>query len=51
MREHIEEIDTLLEMSARQVMKTLKKAGCEVIRQKGSHAQVRCPVIQDNLLP
>jgi len=43
MREHIDNLDTMLETTAREVMKTLRKAGCETVRQKGSHAQVRCP--------
>lgn len=29
--------------SAREVRKALRKAGCEEIRQKGSHVQVQCP--------
>jgi predicted RNA binding protein YcfA (HicA-like mRNA interferase family) len=31
------------EMSARQVRKVLRKAGCSELRQKGSHVQVTCP--------
>lgn len=32
----------LTEMSAKDVRKTLKKKGCEELRQTGSHLQVKC---------
>lgn len=31
------------EMTAREVRKKLRKAGCKELRQKGSHVQVKCP--------
>lgn len=44
MSDIVERIDDLLsEMSARKVMKVLKKKGCKTLRQKGSHIQVQCP--------
>jgi len=39
------------EMSARQVRKKLKKAGCKEVRQKGSHLQVVCPVNRKGTVP
>jgi len=39
------------EMSARQVLKKLRSAGCEVVRQKGSHAQVKCPPNNQTTVP
>lgn len=43
MRECIDELDDLLEMTSRAVRKKLRQAGCKEIRQKGSHVQVQCP--------
>ena len=39
------------EMSAREVRKKLRKAGCKEIRQKGSHVQVVCPVNRQSTVP
>jgi predicted RNA binding protein YcfA (HicA-like mRNA interferase family) len=33
----------IFEMSARDVRKKLRRAGCIELRQKGSHVQVSCP--------
>lgn len=32
----------ILEMSAREVRKALRRRGCKELRQKGSHLQVQC---------
>jgi len=34
--------DALTEMSAKEVRKALRKKGCEELRQKGSHLQIKC---------
>jgi predicted RNA binding protein YcfA (HicA-like mRNA interferase family) len=39
------------EMSAREVRKKLRKAGCKELRQKGSHVQVMCPVNRQSTVP
>lgn len=44
-----DEVDSLVEMSARQVMKKLRKAGCVELRQKGSHVQVKCGTRQSTV--
>jgi predicted RNA binding protein YcfA (HicA-like mRNA interferase family) len=39
------------EMSARDVRKKLRKAGCREVRQKGSHVQVVCPPNRQSTVP
>lgn len=39
------------EISSRQVRKNLRKAGCEEIRQTGSHVQVKCPSGKQTTVP
>jgi predicted RNA binding protein YcfA (HicA-like mRNA interferase family) len=39
------------EMSARDVRKKLRKAGCRELRQKGSHVQVMCPPDRQSTVP
>jgi predicted RNA binding protein YcfA (HicA-like mRNA interferase family) len=41
----------IYEMSAREVRKKLRKAGCKELRQKGSHVQVMCPVNRQSTVP
>jgi len=41
----------LYEMSAREVRKKLRKAGCKELRQKGSHVQVLCPPNRQSTVP
>lgn len=41
----------IFEMSAREVRKKLRKAGCKEIRQKGSHVQVVCPPNKQSTIP
>lgn len=39
------------EMSARDVRKKLRQAGCREVRQKGSHVQVVCPPNRQSTVP
>lgn len=41
----------LHEMSAREIRKKLRKAGCKELRQKGSHVQVSCPPGKQSTIP
>ena len=41
----------VFEMSAREVRKKLRKAGCRELRQKGSHVQVFCPPDRHSTVP
>lgn len=41
----------IYEMSARDVRKKLRKAGCRELRQKGSHIQVMCPPDRQSTVP
>lgn len=44
-------MDRELNMSARAVRKRLREAGCEEVRQKGSHLQVKCPGGRQTTVP
>lgn len=44
-------LQAIYEMSAREVRKKLRKAGCKELRQKGSHVQVMCPVNRQSTVP
>lgn len=44
-------LQAIYEMSAREVRKKLRKAGCKELRQKGSHVQVVCPVNRQSTVP
>lgn len=39
------------EMNSREALKSLRKAGCEEIRQTGSHVQVKCPNGKQTTIP
>ena len=41
----------IYEMSAREIRKKLRKAGCRELRQKGSHVQVLCPPNRQSTIP
>lgn len=41
----------IYEMSARDVRKVLRKAGCRELRQKGSHIQILCPPDKQSTVP
>lgn len=43
--------NSLVEMSAREVRKKLRDAGCEEVRQSGSHVQVKCPSGKQTTVP
>jgi predicted RNA binding protein YcfA (HicA-like mRNA interferase family) len=51
MRLSEELLGAIYEMSAREVRKKLRKAGCQELRQKGSHVQVMCPVNRQSTVP
>lgn len=44
-------MQAVYEMSAREVRKKLRKAGCRELRQKGSHVQVFCPPDRKSTVP
>jgi len=44
-------VQAIFEMSAREVRKKLRKAGCRELRQKGSHIQVFCPPDRQGTVP
>jgi predicted RNA binding protein YcfA (HicA-like mRNA interferase family) len=47
-----EQLDLALnEMSARKVLKKLRKVGCKILRQKGSHVQVSCGPGRQSTVP
>ena len=51
MQSLIEDLEALIEVTSRQVLKKLNKAGCKVVRQKGSHIQVKCPPNLQSTVP
>lgn len=47
-----EQLDLALnEMSARKVLRKLRKAGCKILRQRGSHVQVSCGPGRQSTVP
>jgi len=36
-------------MTGRQLLRTLRRQGCEIVRQKGSHVRVRCGICQTTI--
>lgn len=51
MRLSEELMQAIYEMSAREVRKKLRKAGCKELRQTGSHVQVKCPPNYQSTVP
>jgi predicted RNA binding protein YcfA (HicA-like mRNA interferase family) len=41
----------MVDMKAREVLQKIKQGGCAVVRQKGSHAFIRCPNGCTTVLP